>query len=55
MVPALQGAADSSMLADGHGVGQQVRSETSGRQILLQTQQHRVRTGHAPPAAHTGS
>jgi len=55
LVPALQGAADPGVSADGHGVGQQVRSGTSGRQILHQTQQHCVHTGHAPKTAHTGS
>lgn len=55
LVPALQGAADSGVLADGHGMGEQVRSGTSGWQILHQTQQHCVHTGHTPTAAHTGN
>lgn len=54
LVPALQSAADPGLPADADGVGQQIRSGTPGGQILHQAQQHRVRTGHAPPAAHTG-
>lgn len=54
LVPAVEGAADSGVFADGHGVGEQVGSGTPGRQILHQTQQRCVHTGHAPTTAHTG-
>ena len=43
------------MFADGYGMGEQVRSWASGGQILHQTQQHCIYTGHTPSTAHTGN